>query len=94
VGTTHAITPGGAVFSSGSASNYSITYINGTLEVILPGDLDGNVNVDLMDAILALQVMNGIHPDIFLHFENDIGENKKIGMEDMLYIIQKAAGIR
>jgi uncharacterized repeat protein (TIGR02543 family) len=32
-GTTHAITPSAAVFSTGSASNYVITYVDGTLTI-------------------------------------------------------------
>ena len=33
VGTTHSLTPGAAVFSSGSTANYSITYVPGTLTI-------------------------------------------------------------
>ena len=33
VGSTHAITPGAALFSTGSADNYSITYASGTLTI-------------------------------------------------------------
>jgi hypothetical protein len=34
VGTTHSITPGAAIFSSGTAANYTITYIPGTLTIV------------------------------------------------------------
>ncbi|MDU0457329.1 MAG: multicopper oxidase domain-containing protein [Geobacteraceae bacterium] len=32
-GTTHSITPGSVVFSTGSAANYAITYVNGLLRI-------------------------------------------------------------
>ena len=38
IGSTHAITPGAALFSSGSAANYSILYTAGTLTVAGKGD--------------------------------------------------------
>ena len=38
IGSTHAITPGAALFSSGSAANYIITYSAGTLTVAGKGD--------------------------------------------------------
>ena len=37
VGSTHTITPSAAVFGSGSASNYSITYTAGTLTIPVDG---------------------------------------------------------
>lgn len=95
--TTHAITPSGAVFSSGTAANYAITYSDGTLTISrteLPGDLDSNGKVDLVDAIMAFQLTTGIQMAVPLYLENEIGGNNKIGMEDIVYILQKTAGIR
>ena len=34
MGTTHAITPSGAVFASGSAANYTLSYAAGTLTIV------------------------------------------------------------
>ncbi len=59
-----------------------------------PGDLDGSGQVDLQDAILALQVMAGKPSAITLHLENDVNGDGKIGMADVIYILQKIAGTR
>jgi hypothetical protein len=64
----------------------------------LPGDLDGNQEVDLADAILGLQVMSGKKPTglraDFASSGADVGGDGKIGMEDVIYILQKTSGLR
>lgn len=60
---------------------------------IAPGDLDGDTVVDLSDAILALQALAGKHPENVLSWA-DINGDKRIGPEEVLYILQKASGLR
>ena len=60
----------------------------------LPGDLDGSGQVDIADAILAIQVVAKRQPAVPIHLGNEVGGNKKIGMEDVIYILQKVAGVR
>jgi hypothetical protein len=47
VGTTHSITPSAAVWSSGNAANYAITYASGTLTITPSAPLDFTVSTNL-----------------------------------------------
>ena len=58
------------------------------------GDIDGDLDVDLADAILALQIMAGIQPSTTIHTEADVNNDGKIGLEEVLYILQHVAGFR
>jgi hypothetical protein len=58
------------------------------------GDIDGDLDVDLTDAILALQVMAGIQPSATIFLQADVNNDGKIGLEEVLYILQHVAGFR
>jgi hypothetical protein len=57
------------------------------------GDIDGDGNVNLTDAILALQVMAGQQP-ASLNLAADVNSDGRIGMADVIYILQKVAGMQ
>jgi hypothetical protein len=57
------------------------------------GDIDGDGNVNLTDAILALQVMAGRQP-ASLNLAADVNSDGRIGMADVIYILQKVAGMQ
>ena len=61
-------------------SNFSVTVNR------LPGDLTGNMEVDLEDAIRCLKLCTGV--DVEVNPNSDIGENNRIGMEEALYILR------
>ncbi len=63
----------------------------------LPGDLTSDCRIRLDDAILALQIISGLSlqalpscPDC----QRDVNGDGKIGIEEAVYILQKAAGMR
>jgi len=59
------------------------------------GDIDGSGTVDLGDAILGLRILAGI--DIgnqILFIDADVNGDSRIGIEEVLYILQKVAGLR
>jgi hypothetical protein len=58
------------------------------------GDIDGDLDVDLTDAILALQVMAGIQPSTTIHMEADVNNDNRIGLEEAGYIMQVLAELR
>lgn len=64
----------------------------------LTGDMDGNNNINIGDAILALQVASGQKPDLvrydFVYAEVDVNGDNKIGLEEVIYIVQTVAGLR
>ncbi len=60
---------------------------------IIPGDLDNDGDVDLVDAILALKAMADMN-SADIHAEAEINGDDKIGIEEAIYILQKVAGLR
>jgi len=59
------------------------------------GDFNNDSNVDLIDAVIALQVMSGMSSATqTLYSRADIIGEGKIGLVDAVYILQKAAGAR
>jgi hypothetical protein len=67
-----------------------------SFEIRVPGDLDGSGAVDIADSILALKIVSGISlpPGVTIHTENSVNASGKVGMDDMLHIIKKVAGVR
>jgi Dockerin type I domain len=57
------------------------------------GDVNDDSSVDLADAILALQVMAEIEPSATAHKEADVNGDNKIGIEEVIYILQKVSGL-
>ena len=64
----------------------------------LTGDIDGNNVLNLTDAILALQTLSGMTPSNvrqnYVISEADANDDTKIGLEEVIYILQKVAGVR
>lgn len=57
------------------------------------GDLNHLNGVDLADAVLALKVICGLNPSgVFL--DADVNGDGKIGLAEVIYILQKVAGLR
>jgi hypothetical protein len=60
----------------------------------LPGDVNGDTKIDLVDAMLALKILAGITPTDTISLSADVNGDNKIGLEELAYILQKAAGLR
>ncbi|MCP4349417.1 MAG: hypothetical protein GY795_28385 [Desulfobacterales bacterium] len=61
--------------------------------VSLPGDINSDKTSDLSDAILSLKLLSGIViNDIYA--DADVNYDKKIGIEEAVYILQKISDIR
>ena len=64
----------------------------------MKGDVNGEEQVILAEAILALQVLSGQNPaGIRLDYPGsnaDVTGNQRIGLEAAIYILQKTAGLR
>ena len=58
------------------------------------GDINGDGDVDLIDAVLSLQVLTRINPSAIVHKEADVNSDGKIGKEEVIYILQKVCGLR
>jgi len=63
-----------------------------TIQPPLMGDISGNGEVNLEDAILALQVVSGLKPSITLI--GDVNTDNRIGLPEAIYILQEVSGLR
>ena len=61
---------------------------------IIKGDLNGDDLVDLIDAILALQVLAGLESAPTVYKRADVNGDDRIGLEEVIYILQRVAGLR
>jgi hypothetical protein len=74
----------------GQAEDYGVVFDSG----IIPGDLNGDKTVDLADAVVALRIAAGIVPVNGVNLEADVNGDDKIGMPEVVYILQKVSGLR
>jgi hypothetical protein len=56
------------------------------------GDVDGNGDVNLADAIFALQVVSGLKPTVTPAW--DVNADNRVGLPDAIYILQEVSGLR
>jgi len=64
-----------------------------TPETCIPGDVNGDGNVDLADAMPVLRILAGI-PVGNVNLNADVNGDGKIGLEELGYILQKVAEVR
>jgi len=90
----------GAFADDDSGDNSGSAYLfclNGP-DAVLKGDLNGDNVVNLADAILATQVLSGYKPEQvrtdYAVSGTDVNGDNRIGMEELVYILQKTAGER
>ena len=57
------------------------------------GDINGEDNVDFKDAMPAVQVLFGIETDKATS-TGDVNGDTRIGIEEMIYILQEVSGLR
>jgi len=65
-----------------------------TLALNLLGDLNGDNDVGIADAILALRVVSNYLDVIGLNFNSDVNGNGRIGLEEAIYTLQVASGLK
>ena len=58
------------------------------------GDLNGNDRIDLVDFIIAMQINAAIVPFEKVFKEADANGDIRVGMEEVIFILQKLAEIR
>ncbi|MFC1859076.1 hypothetical protein ACFL9U_13795 [Thermodesulfobacteriota bacterium] len=63
--------------------------------VVLAGDIDDSGNVDLADAVLALKIACGMDTSgETIELGADVDGDGKIGIKEVIYIIQEISGLR
>ena len=64
-----------------------------TREIPEPGDVYPDKSIDLKDAVVSLQVAAGMNPD-GISKKADVDGDGKIGLAEVIYILQHVAGLR
>jgi hypothetical protein len=59
----------------------------------LSGDIDRNARVDLKDAVLAAKVLVNTSSQE-ASFSGDVNGDRKIGLDEFIYILQRSGGLR
>lgn len=72
---------------------FAVRNDNGSIRAFLRGDADSDGDVNLRDAILAIQAISGTNPGI-VYVAADVNGDNKIGMAEAIYIMQTVAGPR
>ena len=60
----------------------------------LYGDVREDGEVDLLDAIVALKVCAGMRPREEMNRNADVNGDGRIGLEEVIYILQWVGGLR
>ena len=86
-----AYTPGRVViYTYDAAGNRTKVEVN-----IQTGDVNGDGKIDMADAVLILQVAIGtVSPGQAVFADIDVDGNRRLSLDDTLFILQKIAGIR
>ena len=66
---------------------------NGTVAA-LAGDLTGNFQVGLEDAILSLKITAGIAPSDAPEIAAEVNSDGKVGLEEAIFDLQRVSGLR
>lgn len=83
-----------AVRDDGSLiERFAVRNDNGSTRAFLKGDANSDGNVDLRDAVLAMQAITGVSQGI-IYVAADVNEDNKIGMAEAIYSMQTVAGLR
>jgi len=83
-----------SVTSGISDPNTNNNSVATTTAAIFKGDINGDFTIDLTDSILGLQLTAGIIPPVPVYKETDVNGDGKIGVEEVIYVLQYEAGLR
>jgi len=77
-------------------NNITLTYVELYPVPIqtLDGDIDGDLTVNLPDAILGLQVIANMNLASKVYTSADVNGDRKIGLEEVIYVLQFTSGMR
>lgn len=83
------------IVSSNTQKVYSFPIkVDGTLDDFnIPGDVNHDDVVDPTDAVLTLQILAGIEPSQPVFKDADVNQDGRIGSEEVIIILRKAAGL-
>jgi hypothetical protein len=91
------LSPGTTYHVRAYATNAVETGYGADLEfdtLCLPGDVDGDGDVDLSDAVMALKIMTEVPVGIEICNTADVNGDSKIGIEEVIYILRSVLNVQ
>jgi len=85
---SHGSTTSTVLTVGGTSDTWSVTTIP------VAGDINDDGLVNLEDAIMAIQIVAGITPSQSVHHCADVNGDRRIGLAEAIYILQKVTGER
>jgi gluconolactonase len=85
---------GKTLFITAKTAVYSLAMSVKGVSYSVAGDVNGDGDVNLEDAILALKIMSGISLTETINLNSDVNGDNRIGMEEVVYILQVVAVLR
>ncbi len=93
VQTTPAINPSYVnAFANTEGNSANKALFRFTLQPLVTGDVNGDGEVNMEDAIIALQVVSGFTPTVTL--TEDVNTDNRIGLPEAIHILQGVSGLR
>jgi hypothetical protein len=62
--------------------------------LLTKGDVDGDLDTNLVDVVLTLQILASITPSSTVNMAADVNADGKIGLEELIYVLQVVAEYR
>jgi len=81
-------------FQLGVGKNDYIRMNIGLKRGVGKGNINGDSAVDLLDCLIALQILKGLQPDDIIRLDADVNNDGQMGMSEVIYILQNIGEIR
>jgi hypothetical protein len=78
-------------FQTDHFSDWALVSVASETSEAIAGDIDNSETVDLTDLILALRLCTELPVSSAIYTAADVNEDKKIGLEEAIYILRKIA---
>jgi serine protease len=79
---------------AGNVSSFKDTRTINLVSGLEPGDVNHSNNVNLLDAMVALQILSGMIPAESVFMAAEVNGDDRIGVAEVIHILQKVAGLR
>lgn len=92
--TGNPLLPGSYTYEVNCFTGDNFSSVTQTFKYLMQGDINGSGAIDLADAIYGLVILSTSQFSENVEIAADVDKNGKIGLEDVIFILQKTAKLR